>query len=131
MYKNNSLWDQEQDKYDKTPVGEISGSYKDKSDYQNASEYNKKESSADYNKHEKHKEKKEEKSEFEKQVDDNLPHKKYEKKEDADEIVRKKAAQEIHKNMHNEKAKPNKKTVKSIEEAINNAIKEEKEVVRL
>lgn len=135
MYKGHSIWDEEEDKYD-NHTGEISGDYHGggKGDYRKQEDYasNEGKSDEDYAKRQEEEEKKKEKSEFEKKVDDNLPQKKYAKKESPEEAVRKKAAEEIGREMEGEKRKVNKnsKSSKSIEDAIKKAVEEEKEVIR-
>jgi len=131
MYKSHSIWDEEKDKYEhSTGKPEKGADYHNKADYA-AGEHG---SSDVYNTAKKEDDKhKKDKSEFERQVDDNLPQKKYEKKENEDDVIRAKAAEEIRKGMDAEKTKVNKtsSTSKSIEDAIKKAIKEEKEVIRL
>ena len=109
MYKSKSLWDQEQDKYD-NHTGEVTGDYHAAGKYDKNQDYTSDDkSNEDYTKKEEQEGKKEEeKSEFEKQVDDNLPQKKYDKKEEDGEVVRKKAAEEINRGIQEEKTKINK-----------------------
>ncbi len=124
MYKSNSLWDQEQERYEATGSpgqGYHGADYHSGEKYQEnpGEEYQKDEAA----------EVRTEKSDFEKTVDDNIP--KYEKKEQG--IVIEKAAAEIRQEMEQETEKVNKNSssIRSIEEAINKAMKEQKEVVRL
>ncbi len=132
MYKSNSLWDQEQDRYDSSIANEIGGGYNSNDKYSSDDKY-KGESSGNYNSNEEQEEqKKEEKSEFEQTVDENLPKKNEEKEEENPwEVGRKAVANEIKQGMGNVKKEVNKKTKSSIEEAIAKAIKEEKEVIHL
>tara|TARA_Y100000310_G_scaffold281263_1_gene301620 strand:- start:474 stop:860 length:387 start_codon:yes stop_codon:yes gene_type:complete len=124
MYKSNSLWDQEQDKYDSS-IGNESHI-----DYQESGTYDGNSQSDVYSaeKGEDEKKNKEAKG-IEKEVE--KQEKKYEKREDAtEEDVKKKAASEVHsEGQKKDDTKKDKKSHKSIEDAINKAMKEEKELV--
>jgi len=141
-YKSHSLWDEEKDKYD-IDTGAPGGGYRSsdgsKSDeYQSSLKYDKNEQDDVYGSKDKEedkdkKKKEKEKSEFEKALDEHDPRKKYQKKEDEEEVVKKKAAEEVFREMEKEKQKVNQnsKSSKTIEDAINKAVKEEKEVIHL
>ncbi|MFH2028385.1 MAG: hypothetical protein ABIJ08_04565 [Nanoarchaeota archaeon] len=135
MYKSNSLFDQEMDRYDNMASGEISEGYHSADKYSgNASDNYSGNPSSEYKKNEGHEESKKEKSEFERKIEDNLP--KQEKKEDEknqDNIVINKVAEEIRGSMQQETKKINKNSIsaRSIEDAINKAIQDEKDVIHL
>ena len=120
MYKGHSIWDDEQEKKYAAAkqVKQI--------DYSKSDEY--KAGQSDYVRGEKAEDNKEA-SEFEKQIEENLP-KKQEAKEEHAEIV-KKVADELRQGPEIKHAAPKQTAHKSIEEAINKAIKQEKEVIRL
>ena len=97
------------------------GANKEKDDYKEAE---------DYRKSDEKEEKKKEEEENEPSIEDTV--KKEEKKEEEEQDVFKIAAQEIGQGMQQEEekdTKPKKKEHKSIEEAVNKAIKQEKETV--
>ncbi len=129
MYKSNSIWDEEekrQEKYNATP-----GKDKNSPDYHGQKDYASGESQSDvYNSNKaKEENKKKEATGIEKEV--KKEEKKYEKRENAsEEDIKKKAASEVHdstKNQGDDSKK--KKEHKTIEDAINKAMKEEKELI--
>ena len=125
MYKSHSIWDEEQDKYDS-----IVNEKQDSPDYHDNKDYASNEQSNVYSSEKaKEEENKKEATGIEKEV--TKQEKKYEKKEDSgEEDIKKKAASEIHDSTRNEDdSSKKKKTYKSIEDAINKAIKEEKELI--
>jgi len=126
MYKSHSIWDEEQERQDDY----VAGSDEDDRVYKSQADYNS--GSGDYNSGTAEDEgKKEEATGIEKDVNDEV--KKYDKKEEAsDEDVKKKAASEVRGGKVSESddsKKKKKKDHKSIEDAINKAMKEEKELI--
>jgi len=119
MYKG-TLWDQEQERYDSLITEGNNPVYEGENAYSSSGK-------ADMYNSEKGEEKKEEEhTGLEKDVVDQ--DKKYEKKEVSEEDIKKKAASEIHEGGQEIRA-DKKKDHKSIEDAINKAMKEEKEVI--
>ncbi|MCK5283061.1 MAG: hypothetical protein KAK00_06635 [Nanoarchaeota archaeon] len=102
----------------------------------NSSKYDSKDKGTESNIYKSTKEKekdKQEPSEFEKQLEEGQKPK-YNNKETDDETIKRKAAAEIHKGSQQLKLKKEnikKKTISNIDEAIEKAIKEEKEVIHL
>ena len=126
MYKGHSLWDQEQDKYDGPIDKEEGPGYKNQANYDASDEQ-----SDVYNSQKTDEENK--KKDEEKGIEKELAkeEKKYESKEASEEDVKKKAASDVfeEKKRGIDKKGKNKKAHKSIEDAINKAIKEEKELI--
>ena len=129
MYKGHSLWDQEQERLDDYASNE-SG---DKGpDYHAQEDYNAggaSQSDAYDSGHGKEEEKKKDEAKgIEKSVVDQ--EKKYDKKEVTAEDIKVKAASDVHqKTKSSDDTKKKKKEHKSIEDAINKAMKDEKEVI--
>lgn len=127
MYKSHSIWDEEQEKYENLPVHKDG----DKAEYKNQRDYNAGEDQSDVydsKRGDDEKKKKEDAKGIEKEVEKET--KKYEKKEDATEDdIKKKAADEIRQGSSTSDKPKSKKEHKSIEDAINKAMKEEKEVI--
>jgi len=133
MYKSHSIWDEEQErqeKYANTPADREGGI----EEYHHQGDYASRDSDQSdvYNagKAEEGKKKEEEKTGIEKEVTDQ--EKKYEKREEAtEEDIKRKAASEVREGGKKEDKEENKKKKehKSIEDAINKAMKEEKEVI--
>ena len=127
MYKGHSLWDQEQERLDDYASNES----KDKGpEYHAQEDYNSGSSQSDAYDSGKAKEekKKEEATGIEKDVIDQ--EKKYDKKEVTGEDIKIKAASDIrHGTQSSDDTKNKKKEHKSIEDAINKAMKEEKELI--
>ncbi|MBW2989774.1 hypothetical protein KY358_05660 [Candidatus Woesearchaeota archaeon] len=129
MYKGHSIWDQEQERherYDNVAAG------RDKANpgYGSNEAYSSESRQDDiYNTEKGEKEKEKEGSKgIEKELDQE---KKYSSKDKlSEEDIRKKAASELHKEgIEAKKSKKNKKEHKSIEDAINKAMEEEKEMI--
>lgn len=130
MYKSNSIWDKEQERQDDYTAGSDEGGpdYKAQADYSSggASDVYDSGKAGDEDKEKKN----EEATGLEKDVADQG--KKYEKKEDvSDEDIKKTAASEVHGGNISDSndGKKKKKEHKSIEDAINKAMKEEKEII--
>ena len=131
MYKGSSTWDKEQEDDDFII-------HKDKqhgADYHKQADYASGGSTSSdvYNSQKaKDENEKKEATGIEKDVEKEI--KKYDKKEASEEAIRIKAASDIHSSsssLRDDKAEKDKKAHKSIEEAIEKAIKEEKEVIHI
>jgi len=123
MYKGHSIWDEEQDKYEK-----IKEETKTEVEYQDQKDYNAGDKSDVYNREKGGDKKKEiEASGVEREVE--KEEKKYEKKDVSEEEIKAKAASEVHKEGKKDEGKGKKKAHKSIEDAINKAMREEKELI--
>ncbi len=129
MYKGHSIWDEERDKYGNI----VPDREENKAEYRNQEDYTSKggEASDVYNTEKAEGEKKE--KEEAKGIEKDLmgEERKYEKKEDvSEEDIKQKAASEVHEGVKSEGNNSKKKKAhKSIEDAINKAMKEEKEVI--
>ncbi len=126
MYKTHSLWDEEQERQDDYVAGseEDDRVYKSQTDYSSGGEVYNSETAGGEDKD------KEEATGIEKDVVDQ--EKKYEKNGEAtDEDIKKTAASEVHGGSVSspDDKKKKKKDHKSIEDAINKAMKEEKELI--
>jgi hypothetical protein len=120
MYKGHSIWDEEQNKYENEIIQK-----ENSPDYHGQGDYNTKDQSEIYSS-EKGEEKREEDVQgIEREVI--KEDKEYQGKEATEEDVKKKAATDVHHEA--QKSETKKKTYKSIEDAINKAMKEQKEVI--
>lgn len=127
MYKGASIWDEEGEKYEK-----IKEETKVDIDYHDQGDYNSGGGKSDLYNSDKGKEddkKEKEVTGIEKEV--SKGEKKYESKGATDEEIKKKAASEVQKEggSGDDSGKKKKKAHKSIEDAINKAMKEEKKVI--
>lgn len=129
MYKGHSIWDEEQErqeeKYTDTPDREGN-----KAEYHQQEDYasGKADQSDVYNAGKGEEEKKDKEAKgIEKDV--LKEDKKYEKKEASEEDIKRKAASEVHDESKKGDIPKKKKEHKTIEDAINKAMKEEKELI--
>lgn len=132
MYRGHSIWDEEQEKQERY-ANIVTDEEGGKEGHHHEGDYASRDEQSDvYNKGkaESGKNKEKEAEGIEKDVMEQ--EKKYEKKGEAsDEEIKRKAASEVHEGTKKEEGKDNKdkKAHKSIEDAINKAMKEEKEVI--
>lgn len=132
MYRGHSIWDEEQEKQERY-ANIVTDGEEGKEGYHHDGDYASRDEQSDvYNKGKSEGGKKKEKEAEGIEKDVMEQEKKYEKKGEAsDEEIKRKAASEIHAGTKKEEGmeKKDKKAHKSIEDAINKAMKEEKEVI--